>query len=178
LLLLESAKIRENMFKVSGYNQEFEIELGLNNEGEINGTPFKIDPQPQGAKSFHVLSNNKGYRIEVVSADYQEKTITLLVNGNKYPLTVKDEFDLLLDKLGMSSMNDQKINEIKAPMPGLVLDVKVNIGDNVEKGDSILVLEAMKMENVLKSPAEGLVKSIHIEKGNAVEKNQLLISFE
>jgi biotin carboxyl carrier protein len=166
------------MFKVSGYNQEFEIELGLNNEGEINGTPFKIDPQPQGAKTFHVLSKNKGYNIEVISADYGEKTITLLVNGNKYPVAVKDEFDLLLDKLGMSSMSDQKINEIKAPMPGLVLDVKLNVGDSVEKGDSILILEAMKMENVLKSPAEGVVKSIHINKGDAVEKNQLLISFE
>jgi biotin carboxyl carrier protein len=166
------------MFKVSGYNQEFEIELGLNSEGKINGTPFKIDPQPQGAKAFHVLSNNKGYNIEVIDANYDEKSITLLVNGNKYPLSVKDEFDLLLDKLGMSSMNDTKINEIKAPMPGLVLDVKVNIGDTVEKGDSILVLEAMKMENVLKSPAEGVVKSIHINKGDAVEKNHLLISFE
>ena len=166
------------MFKVSGYNQEFEIELGLNNEGEINGPPFKIDPQPQGAKTFHVLSKNKGYNIEVISADYGEKTITLLVNGNKYPVAVKDEFDLLLDKLGMSSMSDQKINEIKAPMPGLVLDVKLNVGDSVEKGDSILILEAMKMENVLKSPAEGVVKSIHINKGDAVEKNQLLISFE
>ena len=166
------------MFKVSSYNQEFEIDLEANNEGKINGTPFKIDPQPQGAKSFHVLSNNKGYTIEVVSANYDEKTITLSVNGNKYPLTVKDEFDLLLDKLGMSSMNDKKINEVKAPMPGLVLDIKVNVGDTVEKGDSILVLEAMKMENVLKSPAEGVVKSIHISKGEAVEKGQLLISFE
>ena len=63
-------------------------------------------------------------------------------------------------------------------MPGLVLDVKLNVGDSVEKGDSILILEAMKMENVLKSPAEGVVKSIHINKGDAVEKNQLLISFE
>ena len=178
MLLLETAKIRENMFKVSAYNQEFEIDLGANNEGEINGTPFKIDPQPQGVKTFHVLSKNKGYSIEVVDANYDEKTLTLLVNGNKYPLTVKDEFDLLLDKLGMSSLNDKKINEIKAPMPGLVLGIKINIGDTVEKGDSILILEAMKMENVLKSPAEGVVKSIHINKGDAVEKNHLLISFE
>ncbi len=166
------------MFKVSGYTQEFEIELGANSEGKINGAPFKIDPQPQGVKTFHVLSNNKGYNIEVIEANYEEKALTLLVNGNKYPLTVKDGFDLLLEKLGMSAMNDQIINEIKAPMPGLVLDVKVDVGDTVEKGGSILVLEAMKMENVLKSPAEGVVKSIHINKGDAVEKNHLLITFE
>ena len=178
MLLLETAKIRENMFKVSSYNQEFELDLGANNEGEINGTPFKIDPQPQGTKSFHVLSKNKGYNIEVVDANFDEKTLTLLINGNKYPLTVKDEFDLLLDKLGMSSLNDKKVNEIKAPMPGLVLDIKIEVGDTVEKGDSILILEAMKMENILKSPTEGVVKTIHINKGDAVEKNQLLISFE
>lgn len=178
MLLLETAKIRENMFKVSGYNQEFEIGLRENSEGEINGSPFKVDVQKQGEKSFHVLREDKGFTIEVLEANFSEKSIMLLVNGNKYPLTVKDEFDMLLDKLGMSSMNDQKINEIKAPMPGLVLGVKVNVGDSVEKGDSILVLEAMKMENVLKSPAAGVVKSIHINKGDAVEKNQLLISFE
>lgn len=166
------------MFKVSGYSREFQVELDSKNEGKINGQAFKIDPQPQGPKTFHVLSNNKGYTIEVISADYEAKKIELSVNGNKYPLTVQDDFDLLLDKLGMSALTNLKVNEIKAPMPGLVLDIKVSVGDTVEKGDSILVLEAMKMENVLKSPTEGVVKEVHVNKGDAVEKNQLLISFE
>ena len=167
------------MFKVTSYDREFELAItGDCTKGEINGNSFEIDVQPQGAKAYHVLSKNKGYSIEVVDANYQEKKITLMVNGNKYPVEVKDDFDILLDKLGMSSVAHLKVNEIKAPMPGLVLKYRVAVGDTVEKGDPILVLEAMKMENVLKSPAEGVVEKIHVNVGEAVEKNQILISFK
>ncbi len=77
----------------------------------------------------------------------------------------------------MDNLNANKINEIKAPMPGLVLDIRVAEGDAVKKGDTILVLEAMKMENSIKSPTDGLVKKISVKKGLAVEKNQVLINF-
>ncbi len=86
--------------------------------------------------------------------------------------------DFLLQSMGLDTLNSKKINEIKAPMPGLVLDIKVSEGSVVKKGDVLLVLEAMKMENNLKSPADGIVKKIVAKKGTAVEKNQLLISFE
>ena len=75
-------------------------------------------------------------------------------------------------------MNTQKVTDVKAPMPGLVLGVSVEIGQEVQKGDGLLILEAMKMENVIKSVGEGIVKAIHIEQGKAVEKGQLLIEME
>ena len=112
-----------------------------------------------------------------MKADIKEKTFTISVNGNKYQLAVKDKFDELLHSLGLDAMASKKVNEIKAPMPGLVLEVKVNEGDTVKKGDAILVLEAMKMENNIKSPTDGIVKKIHVKKGMAVEKNQVLINF-
>jgi biotin carboxyl carrier protein len=71
----------------------------------------------------------------------------------------------------------KKINDIKAPMPGMVLSVLVSEGQEVKKGDSLIVLEAMKMENILKSPADGIIKKVVANKGTAVEKNQLLIQF-
>jgi biotin carboxyl carrier protein len=74
-------------------------------------------------------------------------------------------------------MNASKVNEIKAPMPGLVLDVRVSEGEAVKKGDAIIVLEAMKMENIIKSPTDGIIKKISVKKGVAVEKNQVLIHF-
>ena len=167
------------MLKVESYENNFDIEI--NDEGTvgtINGSDFEIDVQAQGTQSFHVLNKTKGYNIDVVSADYNAKEITLLVNGNKYPVKVKDNFDLLLDKLGMSNALSQVISEVKAPMPGLVLEIKVSEGDKIEKGDAIFVLEAMKMENVLKSPTEGVIKKVVINKGDAVEKNQVLLIFE
>ena len=70
-----------------------------------------------------------------------------------------------------------KLNEIKAPMPGLVVRITVEEGAEVKKGDSLLVLEAMKMENVIKAPGDAVVGKIKVNAGQAVEKNQLLISF-
>jgi biotin carboxyl carrier protein len=83
----------------------------------------------------------------------------------------------LLDKMGLGNAKGKKINEIKAPMPGLIVDIKVEVGAEVKKGDALMILEAMKMENILKSPGDGVVKTIKVEKKQSVEKNQVLIVF-
>ena len=75
-------------------------------------------------------------------------------------------------------LSNQKESELKAPMPGKVLDIMVTAGGSVVKGDGVLVLEAMKMENVIKSPADGVIKRIAVVKNQAVEKNEVLIEFE
>jgi biotin carboxyl carrier protein len=80
--------------------------------------------------------------------------------------------------MGLSTNITFQIKEIKAPMPGLVLDLEVEPGQTVSQGDVLLILEAMKMENVLKSPGDGIVKSIAVKKGDAVEKGQILIEME
>lgn len=166
------------MLKVKVNNKhEHSIEFENATAGTIDGTAFSWDTIKVKEGSFHVIKDNKSYSVEVVKADIKEKSFTISVNGNKYQLVVKDKFDELLHSLGLDAMASKKVNEIKAPMPGLVLDVKVNEGDTVKKGDAILVLEAMKMENNIKSPTDGIVKKIHVKKGMAVEKNQVLINF-
>ena len=99
------------------------------------------------------------------------------INNTSYSLDIKDKYDDLLHSLGLDSLASKKVNDIKAPMPGMVLNILVTEGQEVKKGDPILVLEAMKMENVLKSPTDGIIKKIAINKGVAVEKNQILIQF-
>lgn len=143
----------------------------------LNGTPFNWDIQPIGPHTYHIIKDNKSYTAELVEADYQAKTFTFKINGIKQTVTAKDRFDLLLDQLGMSDANTQKVNDVKAPMPGLILDIKVQAGQEVKKGDPILILEAMKMENILKSPGDGVVKEIKVEVRQNVEKNQVLILF-
>ena len=108
-------------------------------------------------------------------ADFRKKRFEVKINGNFHSIAISDEFDLLVDKLGLSIVGSTKIKDVKAPMPGLVLDVSVATGQEVIKGDKLMILEAMKMENVIKSEGEGVVKEIHVEKGSTVDKGQILI---
>ncbi len=152
-----------------------------------NKYEFTINPKTHSAdwdlielrdNTFHLLKNNQSYTAEVVTVNTEEKTVVVKVNGSNYTVAIKDEMDLLLEKMGISNMASNKVNDIKAPMPGLVLDILVQVGDEIKKGDPILILEAMKMENVLKSPGDAAVKSVEVNKGDAVEKGQVLINFE
>jgi biotin carboxyl carrier protein len=124
---------------------------------------------------FNIIHNFISYDVVVLGADFENKTFSVRVNNGVYNLQAKDRFDLLAEKLGFTSKNSQKSNSIKAPMPGMVISVMVYEGQSVQKGDSVLILEAMKMENVIKAPGDGVIKSIKIKQGTAVEKNQVLI---
>ena len=106
------------------------------------------------------------------------KTFTIKVNGSAYEVQLADQYDQLVNRLGLGVVSEHKVREIRAPMPGLVLDISVEIGQHVQKGDPLLILEAMKMENVLKSQGDGVVKAIRVEKGEAVDKNALLIEMD
>ena len=166
------------MFKISVNNKKDHTVIFENAlSGTIDDKSFNWDMIEIKNGSFHILKNSKSYNVEVIKADYIEKSFLISVNGNKYQLNVKDKFDELLKSLGMDNLAAKKVNEIKAPMPGLVLDVRVTEGGEVKKGDPILVLEAMKMENIIKSPVDGIIKKINVKKGIAVEKNQVLINF-
>jgi biotin carboxyl carrier protein len=160
--------------------QEFKVDFNHENRlsGKVNDLDFIIDLIRTKANSYHLIKDHKSYNIEILKADATEKAFTILVNGHKFHLDVKDRYDELLKNLGMDNMSAGVVKEVKAPMPGLVVDIMIEPGIEVAKDDPVIVLEAMKMENVLKSPTEGIIKSIAIEKGQAVEKNQVLIHFE
>jgi biotin carboxyl carrier protein len=126
----------------------------------------------------NVIHNHKSYSISIVGFLTKEKSCVIQVNNQEILVSIEDRFDILLKQLGMDSVNNKKVNEVIAPMPGLVLSLNVSLGDSVAQGDSLLVLEAMKMENIIKSPSDGIVKSIEVVSSQAVEKNQVLIRFE
>lgn len=158
----------------------YEVEFDANSlhEGLLNGQPFRLDEVNEGARRYHVIHEEKSYRLEVLEANFDEKQMVIRVNGNRYSVELRDQFDQLLRKLGLHNLASQVVNDIKAPMPGLVLRLETAVGDDVKKGDALLVLEAMKMENVIKSPTDGKVKKIKVANGEAVEKNQILLEFE
>lgn len=168
------------MLKAKLNNQLFDIEFDTKDyqQGSINNQAFTIDRVKSSASNWHILKEGKSYNIEILKIDKVAKQVDLKMNGKLSSVALSDQFDVLLKSLGMDNLAAKKVLELKAPMPGLVLSILVKEGDTVAKGDSLLVLEAMKMENIIKSPTEGVIKKIHALKGNAVEKSQLLISFQ
>jgi len=145
---------------------------------KINDKEFELDALRMEEGAMHLIIEGKSYRVRIQSSEPESKSYQLNVNGNAYSVALSDEMDLLLSRMGLADLAIKKVNEVKAPMPGLVLKLIANPGDTVAKGDSLLVLEAMKMENVIKSPGEGVVKAIRVTAGDKVEKNAVLIEFE
>ena len=155
------------MFKVNTTNQSFELDKNqLLNLG-FNQT---------GVNTYTLIENNKVYTLELLNID--GKNVTISINGRKESYEIKDSLDLLVDQLGLAVTSNEKVDSVIAPMPGLVLKLMVNSGEEVEEGQPLLILEAMKMENVIKSPTAGIIKSIDVEVGAAVEKKKVLITFE
>ncbi|MEN7551112.1 biotin/lipoyl-containing protein [Rapidithrix thailandica] len=144
----------------------------------VNNQVVEWDIVRLADQRFHILYQNKSFNAEFIHADAVKKEFILKINGRVYHLEVKDQYDILLEKLGMKDALLQKVNDLKAPMPGLILEVKAKEGERVKKGEPLLILEAMKMENVLKAPEDVTIKSVKVSQADNVEKNQLLLVFE
>jgi biotin carboxyl carrier protein len=129
------------MLEVKVNNTKFSVE----NE-RINGESFNWDLLDYKDGTFHILKDNVSYRAMLLNIDETLKTMTISINGNEYSVSIKDKYDLLLEKLGLNNLASTKINNIKAPMPGLVFDIKVAVGDAIKKGDTVLDLEAMNLK--------------------------------
>lgn len=157
--------------KVNG--KDFTIEL-KQQELLLNGEKAELDWVKLEETRFHAICNKRSYNVEILNRE--GKNLLLKINGKKYEVLLQDSYDQLLARLGLDKTAAGKVNEIKAPMPGLVLKVFVEPGATVKKGDALLVLEAMKMENILKSPGDGVVGKVNIAVRDKVEKNQVLLS--
>jgi biotin carboxyl carrier protein len=166
------------MYKVK-VNDSYDFEVS-NDKGvlKLNNEEIVLDVQTLvSGRSVHVLYNHKSYMVELVDLNEEEGTQSIKVNGNLYTVSIKDELDLLLKRLGLDKGLSNTIRDVKAPMPGLVLKILVEEGATVSKGDNLLVLEAMKMENIIKSPTAGQIKKIFVHQGDKIEKNTVLVQF-
>ena len=152
-------------------NNSFEFEFDSDKTNELDAIIVNDS-------KFHILRNNTSYIAEITDSQFQQKKYTVKINNNSYVVDIQNELDELIKAMGFEVGATKKVNDLKAPMPGLILDVIAEVGMDVKENDTLLILEAMKMENVLTSPRDGIIKSINVKKGDAVEKNQLLIEFE
>ncbi|WP_116790324.1 acetyl-CoA carboxylase biotin carboxyl carrier protein subunit [Flavobacterium psychrotrophum] len=155
--------------------------LSINGNTEIDITEAQLaafDAISTAEGSYHVLKDNLPYRAEVVSKSFLKKTYTVAINNNTYEVHIGNALDRLIKNMGFEIGTAKQVNDIKAPIPGLILEIAVTEGQEVQENDTLLILEAMKMENTFHSPRAGVIKSIAVTKGQAVDKGQLLIEFE
>ncbi|WP_158281194.1 acetyl-CoA carboxylase biotin carboxyl carrier protein subunit [Dyadobacter jejuensis] len=144
----------------------------------IDDQPFTGDLVRLNDHHFHLIWRHHSFDILVVEHSTADKSATLLINGVEIRTELKDELDLLLTAMGMQTGTAKKLNVLRAPMPGLIQAIYKAEGEHISLGDNLLVLVAMKMENVLKSNGSGTVKSIKVKAGDIVEKNQVLMEFQ
>lgn len=166
------------MFKITVNTQQTYEVAKENEQLLVDGKPVNWDILPLNAHTFHILKDAQSYRAEILEADYAKKAFVVRINSHTYRITAQDQLDLLLEKMGIANGGVTQVKEVKAPMPGLIMDIKTNAGAQVKKGDVLIILEAMKMENAIKSPVDGKIKALPVSKGKSVEKNQVLVQFE
>jgi len=157
-------------FKVT-VNDSFEYDF-------TNSDTNKLDVLKLTASNYHVINNNKSFAVNLQKSNFNNREYTVSVNSNNYTVKIGTPLDELIKEMGFSIGTSKKANAIKAPMPGIILTINVKDGQEVKEGDTLLILEAMKMENSIGSPKDGIVKAIHIKNGETVEKGVLMIELE
>jgi biotin carboxyl carrier protein len=138
----------------------------------------ELDALPQGEKTCHLLYHNESFPAEVLEEDFVNRTYTIRINSNTYEVKIGTPLDDLIKKMGYSAGSSKALNSVRAPMPGIIIDLNVKKGQEVKKGASLLILEAMKMENAILCPKDAKIKDIFVSKDDTVDKNKLLITLE
>ena len=158
-------------------NDTFEV-TREGNSIVLDGKPIALSDVSFDKKNIRLTYDRVPYAIEVLALDLGTKKVILKINDHIFETVAKNRLDTLIEQSILHRQDSNMADELKAPMPGSVIEVVVTVGSQVKKGDKLLVLEAMKMENVLKAPSDARVKSVLITKGTSVQKDQLLLVFE
>ncbi len=155
-------------------DQTFEIEINQQGAVCVDGEYEVVDFQNiSGSSIYSLLLDNASFEALVEARD---DCYEVLVQGTLYRVRVEDERDRRMARATRSFAPPEGEIAIKAPMPGLVVNVPVHEGQAVKAGDVLVVLESMKMENDLKAPRDGIVSQVRVESGQSVEQHETLVS--
>lgn len=163
------------LFKIEGWEAPVEQITGQAKDGNEG---VSIAKSPSNERKYKLKINGAWKDVYVEKFDPETRSFIFRLNGKRIKGGFETREDLYLKRIGKAARVGAKTGGIKAPMPGLIRKISVAPGDVVEKGDTVFILEAMKMENLIKAPGDGVVKAIFVQPNAAVEKGQPLLEFE
>ncbi len=142
---------------------------------ELDGHPYPYEWKDFGGGEYHLRTGTGNYHVQLLERQ-PNGYLLFQVNGKLYRTHVKDEIQQLLSEMGFNTGPGTGEIRMTAPMPGKVLQILVDEGGDVNAGDPLVILEAMKMENELRAPGNGRIHAIHCRTGSSVEKHQVLVT--
>lgn len=149
-------------------NDRFEFDLEQDENIRISGYGDKLTARIAGVN----------HPVRIISSDRQTKRYEIEINKRIYSVRLEDKLDQLIHSMGLKGKRNHKVSEIRSPMPGLVFKLLKKEGDAVTVGETLLILEAMKMENAIKSPVDATISSVEVAEGQAVDKGMILVKFQ
>jgi len=159
--------------------KEFDVEVNYRSEQyevSVNGRALRVQSHRLGESRSLLLVDNQSLEVDVRANGEGCKIV--FMKGMEVPASVEDYNLAQIRKTAGFKSGPSVESAFRAPMPGLVIDVRVQPGQKVKRGDPLLVIEAMKMENIIKAKADAVVKVTHVSSGRSVEKGDLLLEFE
>ncbi|SDX36168.1 biotin carboxyl carrier protein [Lutibacter oricola] len=157
----------KKQFKVK-VDESFEFDLKTSDA-------YQLDLLKLSDNEFHVIKDGRSFNVKIDESDFYNRKYVIKVNKSTYTVDISNQLDQLITEMGFSLGSSKKANDVKAPMPGMILSVNVKEGQEVKEGETLLILEAMKMENSIPAPKDGIIKSINIKSNGTVEKGELMI---
>ena len=155
------------------------IKAVINDRHHVDVTEMDdLDIIEVGENAYQLIHDSRTYNIRLTVYNRIKKSVSFMIDDTPYQVDLKDQVDATIDKMGLNDVIIGGAEDCMAPMPGLVLDVYTNVGDQVEAGDPLVILEAMKMENVIKAEHDGVISEVLVKSGDKVEKGQKMVAFE
>lgn len=164
------------MVKVEINGKQFEIINGKK-QTKINGKTKTVNLEQINSEDFHLIINDRSVHAKLITTDLEKSIITLLINDRKYTCQIVDRRNEILNTIAINSQKENLTTSLRSPMPGLIEKILVNEGQDIKENTSLLILNAMKMENTLKATKDGKVEKIFVREGEQVEKGKELLQF-
>jgi biotin carboxyl carrier protein len=158
-------------------DKEYSVEILGPRQVSVDGKVYEVDFQSvSGQPVFSLLVDGGSYQAAVFPGD--EDTLQVLMRGTLYTADVEDERERRLRSAGGAGTTASGEFVLRAPMPGLIVKIPVEDNEQIKKGDVLVILESMKMQNELKSPRDGKVTRVQVKSGDSVEQRQIILSVE